>query len=219
MSPKEVIFLSLAVLTIVIICYMMYRSYYKTHDSFHEMTDKEIFEFISKQPDGLVSIALLANNSVLSKSFARTRLSSLAMQGLLATNHTKNFKAFYSLKEKIKGEPYPTLSSHPFLSLGDLMILFKHFDYKLSVQNICMVTNLPVAVIMKEMKYFEQKKVVVGISQTIGQDDGMGSAPTRSFYILNEPYRNNPDAYFEEEEVFNLDLEKMYEEVVKKGKA
>ena len=40
-----------------------------------------------------------------------------------------------------------------------------------------MVTNLPVAVIMKEMKYFEKEKVVEGISQNIGHDDGMGVLP------------------------------------------
>ncbi len=219
MNPKEIVFLTVTILTLVIFCYWMYRSYYKTHDSFHEMTDKEIFEFIGKQPDGLVSVELLTNNSVLTKSAARTRLSSLAMKGLLATNHTKSFKTYYSLKERIKGAPYPSLSSHPFLSLGHLMILFKHFDYKLSVQHICLVTNLPVTVIMKEMKYFEKEKVVEGISQNIGQDDGMGSAPTRSFYILKEPYRNNPDAYLEKEEKFNLDLEKMYQEIETKRKA
>ena len=40
-----------------------------------------------------------------------------------------------------------------------------------------MITNLPVAIFMKEMIYFEKEKVVEGISQNIGHDDGMGSAP------------------------------------------
>jgi len=216
--PQEALVIAGLVLTSLVLFYWAYVSYYKTHDSFHEVTDKEILELIAKQPDGLLSLDLLTKYSSLSKSAARKRLSSLSMQGIIGPSHTSKLKSFYYLKEEIKEGPYPTLSSHPFLSLGDLMLLFKHFDYKLTVQSICIVTNLPVAVILREIKYFEKEKVIERLTQTITSADGM-SGVTRKFYILNEPYRNNPDAYLEKEEQFNLDLDKMYREVESKRKA
>ena len=189
------------------------QSYNEPLECYQDMTDKDILRAIDNQIDGIVNAEILAGSSLLTKREASARLKRLNYRGLLKTNYnTKNFKAFYMLKQPIKEGPYPILSEHPFLSLSDLMILFKFYDYRLSIQDICLATGLPVVIIQKEMKYFIKKEIIQEIQNWTS--DGM--TLNGKFYILQNQYKSNPDSYIDEEEAVDLDLSVMYEEMIGK---
>ena len=189
------------------------QSYNAPLESFSEMSDREILLTIQNQIDGIITPEILAGSTILTKSEAKARLKRLNYRGLLKSSYsTKNFKAFYMLKQPIKEGPYPILSEHPFLSVSDLMILFKFYDYRLSLQDICMATGLPIVIIQKEMKYFIKKEIVQEIQNWTS--DGMSLQG--KFYILQSQYRTNPEAYIENEASIDLDLGKMYEKIQRK---
>lgn len=189
---------------------MAMKAYRTPHITHYEFTDRDIILLISDQPDGVCDAELLAKNSTLTKKEAKARLAALSHRGMLTTGYSDSFKYYYSLKEKVAKGPYPKLSEHPFLSVKDLMLLFHHFDYRLTIQDICLATNLPVAVIGEEMKYFLKEKIVDQVTQTA--PDGMSSSG--KFYILKDPYRNDPKAIAQKEEALDLNVSKMYERMV-----
>ena len=90
------------------------------------------------------------------------------------------------------------------------MLLFKHFDYRVSIQDICMATGLPVSVIREEMKHFIKKEIVREVINAVS--DGMTHYSSSRFYILRDPYRNNPDAYLEQEEAIDFELKEIYKQ-------
>ena len=208
MSITLIIFLLSVIVLLAVLIPIIAKasnSYYNPDGSHITISDKEILELIAKQKDGLLDRDTLMKETGMEKSVAKKRITVLSIKGLVKTGYTSKMTYYYSLKQPIKPGPYPSLSSDPFLTLGDLMSLFSYFDYRLSIQDICMATNLPVGIISREMKYFMKEKVVDQLHYT--SPDGMNSY---KFYILKGEYRDDPDKYIEMQEEINLDLSELY---------
>jgi len=212
MTGVEIAIVSVGVLIGIAVLYWSYLYYTKVPSSHYEMTDKDIMLFAHNQPDKMVSAEILSDNTALTKAEARNRLSLLNHRGILdkATSSRYPMQTHYSLKQPITDIEPPDLSSDPFLSMEDLMRLFKHHNYRVSIHDICMATNLPTNIIVREMKYFEKKKVVTAVTQAY-TPDGMTTISSHKFYVLRGEYRNDPEAYLKEQEKFDLDLSKIYE--------
>ncbi|MEL6806036.1 MAG: hypothetical protein AAFO91_19930, partial [Bacteroidota bacterium] len=148
----------------------------------------------------------VAESTGLKKSAVRIRLQSLATQGLVHMNYSTKMKAFYRLRSPIDRREVPELSDEPFLTVQDVLVLFKHFDLKPSLQDLVIATRLPIKVIMREMKYFQKQ----GIIQILyGSTDAMGTVTGTKSFVLEEPYRSNPDQFLAKEEKLNLELRKV----------
>jgi len=173
----------------------------------HLITDKELLQTIARQPGGLASIKQLVEVTPLNKRQLRFRLMYFQGQGLVKYSHDTGMKAYYSLAAPIDERPAPPLSDKPFLTVEDILTLFKHHDHKLTVQKICMDTGLPIVVIKREMKYFTKEKIVKML-YTYGAD-GMTTSKT---YILEEPYRSDPDIFLEKQEEIDFELKELLEE-------
>jgi len=184
------------------------QSYSKPDESHLHISDKELLLLISEQRDGLLSIKNATSLTGLTKAQLKKRFYIFQMKAIVNIGYTNSFKYYYSLKQPITKGPFPLLSSDPFLTIADLMALFKHFDYRLSLQDLCISTGLPVNVIANEMKHFLKEKIVAELNHSSA--DGMSSS---KFYILTDAYRDNPEKYIENQEAINLDLSKIYKEV------
>lgn len=205
-----IVFLSIAVIVGSIFLGLKFYNK-KREESQHYLSDKELLLLIDAEPDAMITKKQLARQTELTQSEASNRMSYLMMQGILRASYDSKFQYYYSLKEKIDHRDPPQLSAKPFLTVEDIILLFKHFDFNLSIQKICIASGLPVSVIKKEMKYFEKEKVIKTLYNTA--TDGFS---TRTFYILQEPYRSNPDGYLDSEERMDLDLERLYEKEISK---
>lgn len=196
---------AIAVLLLVLWLYRYSKAYYSPDASHITISDKAFLELIADQNDGLLPVEKAIKLTGMTKAETKKRFTILTQKGLLKAGYTSSFKYYYSLKQPLKKGPYPVLSSDPFLTIGDLMILFKFFDYRLSIQDICLATNLPVTVIANEMKVFIKEKIVAELYHTSA--DGMTS---NKFYILQGEYRDDPDKYLELQKEIDLDLSKLY---------
>jgi len=190
------------------------KAYYTPDESHLEISDRELLILIGEQRDGLLSIKKAMTLTGLSKAQVKKRFYAFQMKGLVNIAYTSTLKYYYSLKQPLAEGPFPILSSDPFLTIGDLMLLFKHFNYRLSIQDICMATGLPINVIAKEMKHFLKEKIIDELTQS--DANGISS---RKFYILRDGYRDNPEKHIEMQEEINLDLSKIYEELRKENKS
>lgn len=175
----------------------------------HLITDKELLETIARQPGGIVSIKQLTEITALTKQQARFRLIYFQGQGVVKQSHDTSMKAHYSLAAPIDERPAPPLSDKPFLTVEDILTLFKHHNHQLTLQKICMNTGLPIVVIKREMKYFIKEKIVK-LLYSVGES---GMAQTKT-YILEEPYRSEPDIFLERQEEINFELEELLEEEI-----
>jgi len=173
----------------------------------HLITDKELLETIARQPGGIVSVKQLTEITPLTKQQARFRLIYFQGQGLLKQSHDSRMKAHYSLASPIDERPTPPLSDKPFLTVEDILTLFKHHDHKLTLQKICMSTGLPIVVIKRELKYFTKEKIIKML-YTYNEN---GTATSKT-YILEEPYRSEPDIFLEKQEEIDFELEELLEE-------
>ena len=209
MPLYAIILLLIGILTIgVLVAYIIKwsKDYYKPDASHTKISDRDLLELIAKEKDGLLNVERVMKLTKLTKAEAKKRFAILRQKGLVKVSTSGGgMRYYYSLMQPLSEGPYPSLSSDPFLTLGDLMALFKHFDYRLSIQDICLATNLPVAVITTEMKHFIKENIVEKLFQMM--PDGMNS---KTFYILKGEYRNDPEKYLEMEEEINLDLSKLY---------
>lgn len=172
------------------------------------ISDKELIEFIDNEPDKIVDSQMLMNSLHLTKFEARARLRHFHHNGLLCVLRSRNgMKAYYTLSKAIDRTYDLNLTDDPFMTIEDLMLIFKHCEYKVSLQDICLCTGLPIKVINEEMKYFEKEGVVRGLYWT--NESGFGH---QRIYTLCEPYRSNPDEYLDSSKV-NFKLKEIYEKV------
>ena len=171
------------------------------------ITDREILRLIEAQPDGMLSGEQLAEKTELTKSQAKVRLALLREFGALNSHYTSGFRYYYSLTGPIDARPAPALSSEPFLTVEDILTLFKHFNYRITPQQLIMATGLPVTIIKREMKYFQKQKVLQSLTQ-VSHAGGVGA---RSF-VLVEPYRSAPERFLEQQ----LDLNRKMETILRK---
>ncbi len=154
------------VVSVITICtnlvyYLVSKHRSDIAESQEVVSDKQIIEFINGQPDKFIDAQMLANYYDISKSHAKSRLTHLNTNGIVEGLYTKNtLKYYYTLTRPIE-KPYDLkLSSEPFMTMEDLMVIFKHFDFKVSLMELCLSTGLPIAVIKREMKYFEKEKIL-----------------------------------------------------------
>lgn len=199
-------FVAIAIVTLLTALLVKSTKNYYSPDASHISTsDKELLLLIGNQNDGLLSVKSAMKQTGMTKAEAKKRFTILTLKGVVKSGYTSSLSYYYSLKQPLKSGPFPKLSSDPFLTTGDLMTLFKFFDYRLTLQDLCLATNLPVTVIAKEMKVFIKEKIIDELHHTSA--DGMNSY---KFYILKGEYRNNPDKHIEQESEIDLDLSKLY---------
>lgn len=210
MSTAAIVIVFSIVLPILLLLFFIYQYNSNVKDieyDQHLITDKGLLEMIAGQPGGVVSLKQLVEVTPLTKKQVRFRLMYFQGQGLVKYSHDTRMKAYYSLTAPIDERPAPPLSDKPFLTVEDILTLFKHHDYQLTLQKICMNTGLPIVVIKRELKYFT-KENIVKMLYTYGAD----GATTSKTYILEEPYRSNPDIFMEKQEEIDFELEELLEE-------
>jgi len=167
-----------------------------------KLADYKLLKIITEMPNGLISASDLMENYDLTKKEAKLSLSILAQNKIVKIQVGRKSKRYYELVKPIAKGPFPSLSEKPFLTLGDLMVLFKHFGYRLTLQDLCLATKLPIAFLVKELKYFIQENIVEHLRNIKNTTDT---------YILKEPYRSNPEDYSKNEGRIDLDLRNLYE--------
>lgn len=197
---------------ITLLIYLAYKSHIKTieYDQYL-LTDKELLQLIAEQPGGLISPKQLSDITPLNKKQSKTRLMYLLNQKILKSHYDSSFKYYYSLKKPIDTRLAPTLSDKPFLTVEDILTLFKHHNHQLTIQDVCIDTGLPIPVIKREFKYFIKEKIIKLLYTNEGGTQSIS-------YILGEPYRSNPDIFLEKEAQINFELEEILEPEMKKYK-
>lgn len=172
------------------------------------LSDKDLLLLFEDEPDGILTKKRIVEKTALTKSQVSRRIQHLQYNGLLKYGYSNSLKYYYSLADPIDHRKPPELSQEPFLTVEDILKLFKHFDYKLTLQNLCTATGLPLKIIKRELKYFVKEGIISEINYT----DGSGMH-TKKTYTLREPYRSNPDQFLEMEKLINPQLEKIYEKL------
>lgn len=217
LTPVKIIVLILIVVVPILLGLLIYWVYRKGEDnslkSQNLLSDGDLLRMIDQQPDKMITKKQLIEKSGLDNTQIRTRLNIFTHMGILKVyQNSKKIQYHYALKEPIDHRPPPALSKEPFLTIGDILSLFKHFDFRLSYQKICIATGLPMVIIKEEMNYFIKEKIVTQLIETTGE------YMHRRMFILEEPYRSQPNEYLELEEQINLDLEEIYVKEMKEGK-
>lgn len=203
MEKDTIVLLVLAGTVTLLLTFLlvMYYSQQKTNrETQRQLTDRELLQMIAAEPDQLLSPHQLSEKSGLTLNEARTRLNSLMMFGVFNRSMNRKGRYFYSLQETLREAPDLSLSTDPFLTVEDLLEIFAHYDYRVSPQELIMATGLPLEIIKREMKYFEDQKIV----QRLQRSDSNGMV-TRKFYVLQDPYRSDPDRF--RAQAGKLDLE------------
>jgi hypothetical protein len=210
-----IILVSVLIVVIGIITTIVYAFRKQAKDNYltqRQLTDRELLRLIAAQPDGIMTAERLALQSGLNKKQAKSRLTYLQMQGMFDVHHSNWMKGHYSLKEPLDDRPLESLSEEPFLTVEDILLLFKHHDYQLTYQKLCMSTGLPISVIKEELQYFIKEKIITKVQKA----DPLGMYHSLMF-LLEEPYRSNTDKFLEREHEINLELEKIYIKEIRKN--
>ncbi len=169
-----------------------------------DLPDRDLLRLIARQPDGLLSVKQLAQESGLTKAEARARFSQLYMAGLLNRSTSKKAKYYYSLRQPLDERKPPDLSPEPFLTADDILQLFKFYDYKLDTQKLIIATGLPLRIIKREMKYFESEGMVTTLSRSVQY-----GAPSSKVFVLQEPYRSDPRKFLSREREMNAKVKEL----------
>lgn len=155
-----------------------------------KISDRDLLLRLAREPDGFLTPARLSEKTPLSKWEARSRLTALAMAGLLDQGYNSRLVSHYTLREPVDEREPPALSPAPFLTVDDLLLLFERYDYRPRDQDLIMATGLPLSMIRREMKYFAKEEVV----DILYLSAGYGKQTQRT-YVLREPYRSQPEAF------------------------
>jgi hypothetical protein len=154
------------------------------------ISDRDLLRLIDTEPDQLLSPHQLRDKTDLSLTEARARLTSLLEFGVMRRNGNRRGRHFYGLNRELIEAPDLNLSPEPFLTVEDLLNIFETYNYRVTPQELIMATGLPLAIIKREMKYFENQKIV----QRLQRVDNAGMTVHR-FYVLQDPYRSDPDRF------------------------
>lgn len=209
MEPNKVIVLSILLFSITFLIVFLIAYVKRTNRAIKysqvDVTDKQLIEYINEQPDKIVDTKMLVEQFGLTKFEAGGRLRHMLNNGILRILRTRNgLKSYYTLLKPIDKEYSLDLTDDPFMTIEDLMLIFKHYDYQVSIQEICLCTGLPLKVINEEMKYFEKENVVKCLLMT--NQSGFGY---QRIYTLCEPYRSNPEEYLSLKDA-NFELKEIY---------
>jgi hypothetical protein len=212
MGLAEAIIIAVCVLAVFLLIgiAIIYTKNYRgaIKDSQVVISDKDLIIFINSQPDKIVDRKLLMNEFGLSKFEAGGRLNHFFTNGLLQVMTSRSgLKRYYTLSRAIEKSFDLELTEDPFITVEDLLLIFKNYDYQVTLQEVCLSSGLPIKVILEEMKYFEKEKVIKCL--LLRQHGGFSY---QKVYTLCEPYRSNPDQFMNLQEEANLELK----EIVKK---
>lgn len=192
---------SVSALLIGFVIAMYYYQKKQNADTQREISDQDLLRLMHNEPDQLLSPHQLRDKTDLTLNQARGRLSALMAYGLLRRSTNSKGRFFYSLGEPLVEAPDLNLSSDPFLTVEDLLKIFEHYDYRVSAQSLIMATGLPLAVIKREMKYFENQ----GIVQRLSRANASGMMVER-FFVLQDPYRSDPERFRAKAGVLDLEM-------------
>ena len=198
-----VVLISIIAVLLFFLGYFIYHHQRNLSGSQSKVLDIEILELLDEQIDGMLTVQQLTDQTKLSKAEARSRMHSLVNNGLVRMSYTSTMKGYYRLMKPLDKRAGPELSEEPFLTVQDILNLFKHYDYNPSLQDLLVATRLPIKVIMREMKYFQKEKIVTIL---YGATDGMGTAHGVRTLVLQEPYRTNPDKFLARELELNREV-------------
>lgn len=195
-----IVMLVLVVLPLTFAIWYEWNKKKNTRETQRILSDPDLLRLIHNEPDQMVSPHILADKTDLTRNEARSRLTSLMTYGVLNRSIGGN-RYFYGLKEPLGEDKNLTLSPDPFLTVEDLLVIFEAHNYRVSAQELIMATGLPLAVIKREMKHFEKE----GIVQSMRGYAPSGFVISR-FFILQEPYRSNPERFRARASQLDLEL-------------
>lgn len=170
-----------------------------------KISDKEILMLINQQANGYLTPKDLEAQSSLTLSESKSRLNNLLYKKAITSKYTGMGKRYLKLIEPIDERPAPLLSSNPYITTSDLLILFERHNYELSLQKICIDTGLPVNVIIKELNCFAKEKIIIKLYDQYAN----------TTYILSDAYKDKPESLKSKSSVLDLDLSKIYMKEVK----
>ncbi|MFT5998451.1 MAG: hypothetical protein ACI81P_000904 [Neolewinella sp.] len=208
MDPKVVIPITMAMLFIVLplifAVWLIISQARNRKVTQRILSDPDLLRLIHNEPDQLVSPHILRDKTGMTLNQSRHRLSGLYMYGLLNKSVSNGTRAYYSLKEPLEETPDLNLSPDPSLTVEDLLKNFEHYNYRVSAQDLLLATGLPLGVIKREMKHFKKQ----GIIQHMRGMAPQGFVSNR-FFILQEPYRSNPEQFRARASTLDLELKEI----------
>lgn len=154
------------------------------------LSDRDLLRMLRDEPDQLLSPHQLRDKTEMSLNESRSRLNTLSSYGILERSNNSRGRHFFGPRTPVEEPPELELSPDPFLTVEDLLQIFKAHDYKVTAQQMIMATGLPLAVIKRELKYFEKQKIV----QKLHRSDAQGMVKKR-FFVLQDPYRSDPERF------------------------
>lgn len=188
-------------LLILFVVWMYFHQQKSNSQTQRHITDKDLLLMIHNEPDQLLSPHQLAEKTELTLTEARTRLNALFGYGILQRSYNSRGRHFFGTRDAVESPPELKLSHDPFLTVEDLLQIFEAYDYKVTAQQMIMATGLPLAVIKRELKYFESQKIV----QKLQRADTQGMV-TRRFFVLQDPYRSDPGRFRDQADRLNLEM-------------
>lgn len=204
MEKDVIIIISLFAFSAVLILFVIASYYYQQKqnaDTQRQISDQDLLRLIDREPDQFMSPHLLEERTELTLNQARARLAALMSYGILSRSGNRKGRYYYSLNETLEEAPDLQLSPDPFLTVEDLLSIFAHYNYRVTPQNLIMATGLPLAVVKREMKHFENE----GIVQRLQRANQSGMMMER-FFVLQEPYRSDPEKFRARASVMDLEL-------------
>ncbi|TXF91049.1 DUF1049 domain-containing protein [Neolewinella aurantiaca] len=187
-------------LLILFVILIYFRQKSSNRQTQRHISDKDLLLMLDGEPDQLLSPHQLADKTELTLNEARARLSALYTYGVLQRSYNSRGRHFYSPRDAVIAPPVLNLSNDPFLTVEDLLQIFDAYDYKVTAQQMILATGLPLAILKRELKYFEDQKII----QKLQRSDSNGMVMQR-FYVLQDPYRSDPDRF--RAQAGKLDLE------------
>lgn len=207
MKPEAIVGLTVTfvftVLPLLIVFFILMRKKKTNRTTQRAISDPDLLRLISNEPDQLVSPHILRDKTKLSLNEARDRLSNLMTYGIL-NRSVGGSRYYYGLKEALPEEKNLTLSSDPFLTVEDLLTIFEAHNYRVSAQDLILSTGLPLNIIKREMKHFQARGIVQSMRGMVPQ-----GAVSNRFFILQEPYRSNPERFRARAPELDLELKEI----------
>lgn len=204
MEKDTIIVLCLFGVSALLLLFVVWMYYYQqssNRQTQRHLTDKDLLLMLHNEPDQLLSPHQLTDKTELSVHEARARLTALHTYGILQRSYNSRGRHFYGTRDPITDPPELSLSNDPFLTVEDLLQIFEAYDYKVTAQQMIMATGLPLAILKRELKYFESQKIVQKLQRT----DSNGMLMKR-FYVLQDPYRSDPDRFRAQADQLDLEM-------------
>jgi hypothetical protein len=188
-------------LLILFVIWMYFYQQKSNSQTQRQISDKDLLLMLHNEPDQLLSPHQLAEKTGLSLTEARGRLNALFSYGILQRSYNSRGRHFFGTRDPIEEVPALNLSNDPFLTVEDLLQIFEAYDYKVTAQQMILATGLPLAVLKRELKYFEAQKIIQKLQRT----DSSGMVMKR-FYVLQDPYRSDPDRFRDQADRLDLEM-------------